>query len=52
MGSGLLRDRGCLYYVPWIALMGLALMGGAIGVWINYTTIVYNSTKEGLNYLS
>jgi hypothetical protein len=27
------RDRGCLYYVPWISILGMLLLGGGTGVW-------------------
>ncbi|KAL6757148.1 hypothetical protein V8C86DRAFT_2630173 [Haematococcus lacustris] len=30
--SGLTRDRGCLYYIPWIALAGSGLLIGGVGV--------------------
>mmetsp|Transcript_19603 Transcript_19603/g.54621 ORF Transcript_19603/g.54621 Transcript_19603/m.54621 type:complete len:266 (+) Transcript_19603:218-1015(+) len=49
--SGLTRERGCWYYVPWMAIFGLCFLGGAIGVWIHFSILAYEETKDGLDQL-
>jgi len=50
--GSLIRDRGCLYYVPWIVIELLLLMGGGISVWIYYSIQSKNNTSSGLASLN
>ncbi|GAX78297.1 hypothetical protein CEUSTIGMA_g5739.t1 [Chlamydomonas eustigma] len=53
LASGsLIRDRGCLYYVPWIVIELLLLMGGGIAVWIYFSIQSKNNTSSGLTTLN
>lgn len=45
------RDRGCLYYVPWIATFCTCVVIAGLGVWIHFTNTAKNKTLDGLDYL-
>ncbi|KAF5842715.1 hypothetical protein DUNSADRAFT_5482 [Dunaliella salina] len=49
--SGLTRERSCWYYVPWVVIFGLGILGGAIGVLIHFSILAYEETKDGLDHL-
>lgn len=51
-GPGVVRDRSCFYYVPWIALFSLGLLAGSLGVWIHFVVEMKNKTVDALDALS
>ncbi|PNH10914.1 hypothetical protein TSOC_002319 [Tetrabaena socialis] len=42
------RDRGCLYYVPWLPSLCVCLCIASLGVWANYTRQGRNRTVDAL----
>ena len=45
------RDRGCFYYVPWIASFCACVAIAGEGVWVHYTNRAKNRTLDGLDVL-
>ncbi|GLI61162.1 hypothetical protein VaNZ11_003448 [Volvox africanus] len=49
--ASITRDRGCLYYVPWIATLCVCLGIASLGVWAYYTRRCKDLTLEALDDL-
>ncbi|KAG2499657.1 hypothetical protein HYH03_002595 [Edaphochlamys debaryana] len=49
--ANITRDRGCAYYVPWLATVFVCFGIAATGVWAYYTKTSVNKTEDSVSYM-